>query len=83
LQSPPALDEFVTVYEQYLKKFSQRGSERHGVVSERFNIAHGTETLGEFGQSAIVDNLRNGLFRADVWYWSYEYQQWKPLFELQ
>jgi hypothetical protein len=74
------LEEASIVYEQYISKFSEHGeSKRPDVFIERFNIARGTETLGDFGRSAIRDNLRNGLFREDDWYWSYEYEQWKPL----
>jgi hypothetical protein len=85
LQAPPAMNEFLSGgHEQYLSsKFLEcDGSERRDVVIELFNIARGTETLGEFGRSAIRDNLRNGLFRADDWYWSYENEQWKPLCDL-
>jgi hypothetical protein len=84
LQSPPAFEEASIVYEQYISKLSEHGeSKRADVFTERFNIARGKETLGEFGRSAIRDNLHNGLFRGDDWYWSYEHEQWKPLSDLE
>jgi hypothetical protein len=86
LNPPPRLDEIAAAFENYIAKFGLDRDERsrsRDSIKERFQIARGEQPLGEFGRSAIADNLAAGLFRSDDWYWSDDSQQWKPLSRLQ
>jgi len=85
LNAPPKLDEIAAAFENYIAKFELDRDERlrsGDLVKARFQIASGQQPLGEFGRSAIADNLAAGLFRLDDWYWSDDSQKWKPLSSL-
>jgi hypothetical protein len=82
LKPPPGLDGFADAFENYIAKFGldrDEHSRSRDSIKERFQVARGEQQLGEFGRSAIADNLAAGLFRSDDWYWSDDSQQWKPL----
>jgi len=82
LNAPPNLEEFLTVYENYIARFGldrDDPSSNSDLIKERFYIARGEQVLGEFGRIAIADNLSGQLFQPDDLYWSDELQQWQPL----
>jgi hypothetical protein len=83
LKPAPALTaEFENALARYGEKFvdSENHCARGGdVIRERFFIARGKETVGEFSRTAITENLASGVFRSDDLYWSEDLQQWQLL----
>jgi hypothetical protein len=85
MNPPPGVSEFSEAIEVYTSKFIDEATHtlRSGdVTKERFQIARGAQPLGEFSRIAIQDNLKNGLFVADDWYWSDDSRQWRPLSDM-
>jgi uncharacterized membrane protein YccF (DUF307 family) len=49
---------------------------------QKFHVARGQETLGEFEKTEIVKNLAAGLMQPSDWFWDTAANEWKPLSNL-